>query len=173
MAEIDATDNHMGRPAGHGFIFGSMGPDGREYCDMCGRGRRDSCHIKSALVKGTPSETLPDAEPSYEPMTATDVEEVPETIAEEASRIVYGDREKAYDDPNQNFRRIAKMWTGTLDKKLAPGCEVTPRDVALMFIQLKISREAFMPKRDNRVDIIGYALCLERIVEAEEAEYRR
>jgi hypothetical protein len=97
--------------------------------------------------------------------------EVPKvkSIAEEATEIVFGDREQAYDDPNQNFRRVARMWTGTLDKKLAEGCEITPRDVALMFIQLKISRESFKPQRDNRVDIIGYALCLDRIVQAEDA----
>jgi hypothetical protein len=94
---------------------------------------------------------------------------VSETIADEAMRIVFGDREQAYDDPNQNFRRVARMWTGTLDKKLAPGCEITPRDVALMFIQLKISRESFKPQRDNRVDIIGYALCLDRVVQAEDS----
>lgn len=87
-----------------------------------------------------------------------------ETIAEEAVRIVYGDREQAYDDPNQNFRRLALMFQGVLDKKLAPNVHITPNDVALMMICLKISRESFKPSHDNRVDIIGYALCLNRIV---------
>lgn len=92
-----------------------------------------------------------------------------ETIAEEAQRIVYGDREKAYDDPNQNFRRLSFMWQGVLDKKLAPGATITARDVALMMVCLKISRETFMPNRENRVDGIGYWLCEDRIVKAEEA----
>lgn len=91
-----------------------------------------------------------------------------ETIAEEASRIVYGDREKAYDDPNQNFRRLAFMIQGVLDKKLLPGVTITPNDAALILVCLKIAREAFKPSRENRVDGIGYWLCLDRIVGAEE-----
>jgi len=87
------------------------------------------------------------------------------TIHQEAADIVYGDREEAYDDPNINFRKVARMWSGMLDKKLR--VVITPQDVALMFILLKISRESFQPKRDNRVDIIGYTLCLQRIIDSE------
>jgi hypothetical protein len=101
-------------------------------------------------------------------------EEAPEVqqkeIHEEAADIVYGDREQTYDDPNKNFRKIARMWSGMLDKKLLR--PITPQDVALMFILLKISRESFQPKRDNRVDIIGYTLCLQRIMVREEYEAR-
>lgn len=93
-----------------------------------------------------------------------------ETIAEEASRIVYGDREQAYDDPNLNFNKLAHMWTGHLLKKLQPGQTITASDVAIMQVMLKISREGFRPKRDNRVDMIGYTLCLDRIEEAKDAK---
>lgn len=157
MAAIDDVDRHMGRSNGpvtaptseevqtppHAFVAGSHG------CVNCG---------KVAIHYNHRSDYTPGVKP--------------ETIAEEASRIVYGDREKAYDDPNQNFRRIAKMWSGTLDKKLAPGQEITPRDVALMLVQLKISRESFRPNRENRVDLVGYALCLDRIVQEEEDKDR-
>lgn len=85
------------------------------------------------------------------------------TIAQEASDIVYGDREEAYDDPNVNFEKLALMWTAVLLRKLKPGVQVSARDVALMQVCLKIARESFRPKRDNRVDIIGYTLCLQRI----------
>lgn len=95
-----------------------------------------------------------------------------ETIAEEAVRIVYGDREKAYDDPNVNFERIALMWTGTLLRKLHPGVTITPNEVALMFVQLKIAREVHKPNRDNRVDMIGYVLCDDRIVQKQEEDAR-
>lgn len=91
-----------------------------------------------------------------------------ETIAEEAQRIVYGDREKTYDDPNRNFRKLALMWQGILDTKIVPGQHVSANDVALMLVCLKLSRESFKPNRENRVDGIGYWLCLERIVEEEE-----
>jgi hypothetical protein len=89
------------------------------------------------------------------------------TIDQEAHDIVFGDREEAYDDPNINFRKIAMMWSGMLDKKLTSA--ITPQDVALMFVLLKVSRESFQPKRDNRVDMIGYTLCLQRIVEENDA----
>ena len=98
------------------------------------------------------------------------VQHIGENIAEEAVRIVYGDREKAYDDPNQNFRRLAFMFQGVLDKKLAPNAQITPNDVALMLICLKISRESFKPSRENRVDGIGYWLCLDRIVQEQDKD---
>jgi hypothetical protein len=155
MADIDAVDNHLGKaelPKRHMFV----GPTKHSNCDVCGALRIHDNHRGYDYDVDEPKPLQPERR-------------VSETIAEEASRIVFGDREQAYDDPNQNFRRVARMWTGTLDKKLAPGCEITPRDVALMFIQLKISRESFKPQRDNRVDIIGYALCLDRIVQAEDS----
>jgi hypothetical protein len=95
----------------------------------------------------------------------------PETIAEEAARIVYGDREKAYDDPNVNFEKIALMWNGLLLRKLKPTMRITPQDVALAFVLLKVSRESHRPQRDNRVDMIGYVLCGDRIMQTQEAEW--
>jgi len=95
-----------------------------------------------------------------------------ERISEEAVRIVYGDREKAYDSPNRNFNKLAHMWTGTILEKLKPGETITPNDVALMLICLKISRESFRPSRDNRVDGVGYWECLDRIVQEQERNQR-
>lgn len=92
----------------------------------------------------------------------------PETIAEEAQRIVYGDREKAYDDPNRNFRKLALMIQAVLDSKLVPGAIVTPNDAGLILECLKICRESFRPNRENRVDGVGYWLCIERIVAEQE-----
>jgi hypothetical protein len=91
-------------------------------------------------------------------------------IAEEAASIVYGDREQTYDDPNRNFDKLGYMWTGHLLNKLKPGERITPQDVALMQVMLKISREGFRPKRDNRVDMIGYTLCLDRIESSSDSQ---
>lgn len=90
------------------------------------------------------------------------------TIVQEASDMVYGDREESYDDPNVNFERLALMWTAVLLRKLKPGVKISARDTALMQVCLKIARESFRPQRDNRVDMIGYVLCLQRIVDREE-----
>lgn len=130
----------------HEFVP-SDGYSGECSCATCGADKLDSMHHRSVVKRNAPK--LP-------PQKA---------IHQEAEDIVFGDREEAYDDPNINFRKIAKMWSGMLDKKLLTA--ITPRDVALMFILLKISRESFQPKRDNRVDIIGYTLCLQRIIEDE------
>ena len=51
---------------------------------------------------------------------------------------------------------------GLLDEKLACGCEITAGDVARAMVMLKVVRGAHAPKRDNRVDAVGYVLCLER-----------
>jgi hypothetical protein len=91
-----------------------------------------------------------------------------QNIAEEAWDIVHNDREQAYDDPNVNFEKIALMWNGLFLRKLKPDARITPEEVALAFVLLKVSRESHKPQRDNRVDIIGYILCGDRIVQKRE-----
>jgi hypothetical protein len=76
-------------------------------------------------------------------------------IAEEAVSIVQNDRHDAYGHPLDNFTRIAKMWSAIL------GTEVDYQQVALMLQALKISRHVNTPKRDNRVDGIGYWVALD------------
>lgn len=77
-----------------------------------------------------------------------------EDILEEALRITRGDRQAQYGPPNQDFARTAAIWTAL------KGVEFEPRDVALFMIAIKLSRETHQRKRDNAVDIAGYARCL-------------
>ena len=88
--------------------------------------------------------------------------EPPESIAQEAHRIVLGDRQEAYGHPADDFARTAALWAPIL------GCEVTAEQVALCLIQVKVSREVHAPKRDNRTDIAGYALTLDLIAQRKE-----
>ena len=81
----------------------------------------------------------------------------PESIAQEAHRIVLGDRQDTYGPPLQDFTRTAALWAPIL------GCEVTAEQVALCMIQVKVSREVHKPGRDNRVDIAGYSQTLDLI----------
>jgi hypothetical protein len=67
--------------------------------------------------------------------------------------LVKGERQNAYGDPDVSFNRIAKLWTAHL------GTEVTKRDVALMMILMKVSREKSSHKADNLDDIEGYVYC--------------
>lgn len=85
----------------------------------------------------------------------------PRTVLEEADSLARGtDRNDGYDHPRHNFNKIASGWSTIF------GVAVTPRQVAHAMIWLKVVRDAHAPKRDNLVDIAGYARCIERLAEA-------
>lgn len=73
-----------------------------------------------------------------------------ETVLEEAQRLIIGERNLSYDHPLDNFNRIAAIWSVVL------GIEVTPEQVGLCMVGVKLAREAYQPKRDNLVDGAGY-----------------
>lgn len=81
-----------------------------------------------------------------------------ESILREAERIVGGDRRQDYGDMQTSFARIAGMWSIILG-----GARVTPRDVARCMIALKLTRDCNRAKRDNLVDIAGYAHCAQQL----------
>lgn len=70
-----------------------------------------------------------------------------------------GDRNDSYDHPYPNFSKIGAVWSALF------GIEVTPRMVAQAMIGMKLVRDCHKPKRDNIVDIAGYARCIERLEE--------
>lgn len=75
-------------------------------------------------------------------------------VLNQANQIINGDREKNYGTPEDNFTKIAAMWSAYLD---AP---VTAEDVAAMMILLKTARvSSGQAVSDNWVDIAGYAAC--------------
>jgi hypothetical protein len=88
---------------------------------------------------------------------------MPESILDEAKRVIQ-DRRAAYDEREQNFTRIATIWSVVF------GHPVMPEQVALCMIGMKLAREVYKPGRDNRVDMCGYADCLEELVNAHPAE---
>ena len=75
----------------------------------------------------------------------------PENILKEADKIVGGDRNAAYGHPKQDFQRTAKIWSAIL------GFEVPYEKVALCMVGVKLSRQCNASRRDNLVDIAGYA----------------
>ena len=77
------------------------------------------------------------------------------TLATDAIHIVNGPRQRDYAHPRINFQRIADLWSPVL------GIEVTPEQVGLCMIQLKVAREINRHTRDNLVDLIGYTLTLD------------
>lgn len=76
---------------------------------------------------------------------------------QEALDIVDGDREGTYGHPAANFQRIAMLWS------VALGHPITLKQVALMMVLLKVSREIHKPGRDNLVDIAGYIQCIDKM----------
>lgn len=63
-----------------------------------------------------------------------------------------------------SFSRIAELWTAYLDKY------VSPQDVAIMMALFKIARQkAGKGKRDNFVDMCGYAALAADMAEGEQA----
>ncbi len=81
----------------------------------------------------------------------------PETVIQEAGRIVDGDREQTYGHPALNFERTAVL------ASVVFGHPVTVKQVALFMVCLKIAREVHQHKRDNLVDGIGYFRCIEKM----------
>lgn len=78
-----------------------------------------------------------------------------------AQELIQGSRQQDYGDKLQNFSQIAMLWQGTLATKLQPGEKITPEDVALCMIQVKIARLAKSPDHeDSLLDIAGYAGCM-------------
>lgn len=79
------------------------------------------------------------------------------TILEEAQSVVYGDRQSDYGSVTENFQRIATMWSAILNTP------VTPEQVGLCMCAVKIARQCHKPKRDNLVDLAGYAATIEKM----------
>ena len=80
-----------------------------------------------------------------------------ESILDEAKRITATVRNGDYGHPSDDFARTARMWSGILAHKLREGAHLTAEDVPLCMIAVKLARQAHRHKRDNLVDIAGYA----------------
>ena len=79
------------------------------------------------------------------------------TLLQDVQRIVQ-ERQNYYGSPLANFTEIAKRWSLTLKTP------VTPAQVALCMIDLKISRLSYNSTHaDSLLDIIGYAECFSQI----------
>lgn len=83
-----------------------------------------------------------------------------ESITEEANRIVNGDRNDDYGDAYDNMNRTARIMSAMTE------LDVEARHVPMLMIAVKVAREMYKPKRDNRVDIAGWADILDQTVEA-------
>lgn len=77
-----------------------------------------------------------------------------EDILDTAKEIVTGARQTTYGTPEDSFSTIAGLWGSYL------GINVSPSDVAMLMVLLKVARsKGDAGYADNYVDIAGYAAC--------------
>jgi hypothetical protein len=93
------------------------------------------------------------------------MESTNKTVLEEAQRIIYGDREKTYGHPAKNFENTARFWSVWLSAKHGSSPPIDVEDVAMMMTLLKLARQAHGHKRDNLVDLCGYAACVQKVLD--------
>ena len=96
-------------------------------------------------------------------MSKVNANPAPNNILKAAHDIVHGDREQTYGDPTINLRNIAAYWSIHLSAINKQQITLTPADVCVMMMSLKLARLANTPNhRDSVVDIAGYAALLDR-----------
>jgi hypothetical protein len=100
---------------------------------------------------------LPDAD------MFTEDDPLQSSVAADAQLCVYGDRQDDYGHPREDFTRTAIIWTGLLQHKLADGAYIEAEDIARCMVGVKLARDVHSPRRDNRVDGIGYLITLDRL----------
>lgn len=88
---------------------------------------------------------------------------VKRSVAEQATDLVEGHRQKDYGAPHIDLGRTARLWSALFDYPF------TASDVSQAMRLLKESRLRNSPRhRDSLVDIVGYALTQEMIWEKDE-----
>ncbi len=86
-----------------------------------------------------------------------DSDDTSKSVLELAEEITSNERIIQYGHPSKNFTDIARMWSVIL------GIEITPQQVGLCNIATKLCREINSQKRDNLVDICGYAKAVDLV----------
>lgn len=84
-------------------------------------------------------------------------EENEQSILSEAEEIVNGSRHSDYGDAKESFSRIATI------ASVMTGKELSPDDCCAVMMAVKLVRESFNHKRDNLVDLCGYAELMNRL----------
>lgn len=82
------------------------------------------------------------------------------SILSEAEEIVNGGRHSDYGDAKESFSRIATI------ASVMTGKELAQEDCCAVMMAVKLVRESFNHKRDNLVDLCGYACIMNEIKES-------
>lgn len=93
----------------------------------------------------------------------TEINNVCESILQEAQRLTHGDRNKDYGHPLDDYTKNAGIINALFAHKLRE--PFTAAEVALIMVGVKLSRQVNRPKRDNMVDAAGYAWVANACIE--------
>ncbi len=80
------------------------------------------------------------------------------SILSEAEEIVNGNRQSDYGDAANNFHRIANVVNS-----MYPQLNINAQQCCAVLMAVKLIREGFRHKRDNLVDLCGYAHIMNEI----------
>jgi hypothetical protein len=84
------------------------------------------------------------------------------TILDEATELVSPDSmKKLSDHPSEYHTRIADVWTALF------GWNVGSEDVSIALIAMSLVNETNSHSRDNIIDIVQHALCLDAVARTE------
>lgn len=136
----------------------ALGINDHLYAAGDGEERLHALGVKQRRTAGGQPATSPVPAELWEEAVRKAIEE-DETILQEAQRLVHGNRGADYGHPYFDFSKTALIWQAVL------GIPVTPEQVALCMVGVKISREVNKPKRDNLVDGAGYFETLSMVRE--------
>ncbi len=91
----------------------------------------------------------------------------------EVGKCVLQDRNVDYGAPEDSFSDIAARWTIYLKRRKLIEQDITPADVAVMMIDLKLARiAANIAKVDNWIDAAGYAVCGAEVMSSTDKEIK-
>jgi|11BtaG_2_1085332.scaffolds.fasta_scaffold18588_2 hypothetical protein len=92
---------------------------------------------------------------------------VPDVI-EEAGHLASVDRQSTYGHPIENWQRIVDSFAPMIQHKMKDGESLDIHDYWRLMVITKVSRDVHKPKRDNKVDIVGYVQCAQQVYEKEQ-----
>jgi hypothetical protein len=89
----------------------------------------------------------------------------PESVLQEAHRIINGERAQTYGDSVYNdFKTIGELWSVVINSRYGTSVDVSSDDVAMMMLLLKVARAIKNTShRDSLVDVAGYAGCAAKL----------
>lgn len=86
------------------------------------------------------------------------------SMLHKAEELITGQRQEDYGDKLQNFSQIAMLFQGILATKIQADVLISPEDVALLMICVKMARLVKSPDHsDSILDIAGYAGCYDKL----------